>query len=129
MTVFRILFIHLLVLSPVLLEAAFDKWCWSRGKNDKPFSTYVLRPILFSVVVYYVGFMFNMKWLPTLFMVLSNHFLFFPLIINWILGRPFGYYSDKPFYDRFMKRFKSLPLFCFQVFVFISSIVWFYHVN
>ena len=84
-----IIFVHLIMLSPVLLEGAFDKLMWKlKGPGkDKPLSTWVVRPVLFIGVWLLVNRLEGgIHWSRPVFLTLAYFGLFFPLFINWLLG-------------------------------------------
>ena len=86
----------ILILSPILLEIAFDIWRWSQNKSDKPVSTifrgvyFVLLAVLFHVLGYNT-------WWQTLILLIFTHLFFFDFILNIIRNKPFFYHSNSGF--------------------------------
>lgn len=83
--IFTIILIHLLMLLPIYGEGVFDKLVWRfkwfKG-NDKPFSTWVVRPILFITGGYFAWRLGN-KELWRVGVVMFFAFLaWFPIFIN-----------------------------------------------
>ena len=67
-----ILFIHLLMLLPVYGEAAFDSTMWWYYKDDKPWSTYVVRPILFLIGSYWAYRLGDKEWWRVIFVMVDR---------------------------------------------------------
>jgi hypothetical protein len=100
--------VHLMMLLPVYGEAAFDSMVWQYGwfnGKDKPFSTLVVRPILFVIGGYFAWRMGD-KELWRVALVMAAAFLaWFPLLINWIRGEKPCHLGKNP-WDRLMTKFQ-----------------------
>jgi len=106
MTFLVVLLTHLLMLLPIYGEAAFDKIMWNLGFEDKPISTWVVRPMLF-IIGGFTAWMLDDKELWRVALVMGAAFAaLFPLLINWVLGKPIGYLSKGNWYDRLMGKIK-----------------------
>jgi len=97
------------MLLPVYGEAAFDSTMWYYGLEDKPWSTYVVRPILFimgGLAAYWLG---DREWWRVALVMITYFGAFFPLLINWIRGEKIGYLSEGSWYDRLMSKIHDAP--------------------
>ena len=108
----KILFVHLLMLLPVYGEAAFDSCVWHFGwfkGKDKPFSTWVVRPILFAGGGYFAWRMGDKELWRVAFVMVTYFGAFFPLLINWIRGEKIGYLSSGNWWDVLMSKIHDAP--------------------
>jgi hypothetical protein len=112
---------QLCFLIPVGGEALYDWVCWrvfGEGK-DKPWSTYIVRPILFLVAITLViqdpiikTVILDKEWWAVGSVVLADFILFFPLLINLIRGEKWYYVSktdNKWTYDYWVGKIHAWP--------------------
>ena len=118
------------MLLPVYGEAAFDwmvwKFKWFKGK-DKPFSTWVVRPILFVVGGYFAWRLGDKEWWNVGFVMITYFGALFPLLINWILKRPIGYLSDGNWWDRLMSKIHNASRIWGSIWLMILALCVYYY--
>lgn len=98
------------MMSPIYLEALFDWLMWQskdkdgNPRNDKPISTWVVRPLLFAAGGTGAYFLGDKEWWAVA-LVMGGYFLaLFPLLINWIKNKKPCYLSNGNPYDILMQR-------------------------
>lgn len=121
---------QLCFLIPVGGEALFDWVSWrvfGEGK-DKPWSTYVVRPILFLVAIALVVedpfirvTLLDKAWYEVLPVVVMDFVLFFPLVINLIRGEHPCYLGKGP-YDKFVARVLPYCYVRYWLFVWLTCV-------
>jgi hypothetical protein len=120
------LVIHLVLLVPVYGETLFDYLMWRAGKDDKPVSTFVVRPVLMVTSTIFVFIVSKKEWWIIVLLILSYHLLFFPLLINVVNNKKLSYLSDTQCYDRLMGRIPFIPRIFFQFIVVATLLCLFY---
>ena len=101
-----IILVHLMMLLPVYGEAAFDSCVWHYGwfkGQDKPFSTWVVRPILFAVGGYFAWKMGDKELWRVALVMITAFLAWFNLLINWIRGEKPCYLGKNPIDQLLMK--------------------------
>ncbi|KKM02235.1 hypothetical protein LCGC14_1786460 [marine sediment metagenome] len=102
----------LITQSPWILEVVYDWLFWESGKSDKPHSTWIARPAFLLVAGFFVMWYIDKAWWQVFPLELAGHALFFPLVINRILGKPWHYESpinNKWSYDYWVAKIHDWP--------------------
>ena len=102
----KVFWIHVILLLPVYGEALYDALMWWNNKDDKPLSTWLVRPLLMIVAGIAVLLWDGVEWWRIPPVIFSYFLLLFPLLINWIRGESWDYVSPSSNkYDIFIGRF------------------------
>jgi len=107
---------HFIMFLPVPIEVAFDKLMWYLGKDDKPISTWVLRPALWALAGLGVLTLTDRVWWQIAPVIVAYFGLSFNYIINGILGRPF-FYLGEDWFDRQLSRLHNIPRLWAQIWI------------
>ncbi len=90
------IFAFLLMQLPWLVEAAFDAFMWKKfpwDGSDKPWSTWIVRPLVVAGSTWAASAVGGVEWYYVLPLIIVIYGLIFPFVINWVLGRSWRYES------------------------------------
>ena len=118
--------VNFLVLLPCYGEVAFDWLMWKNGKNDKPISTYVVRPVLFLGTVYLLWTTEGKELWKVSFLVLSAFLAFFPLFINWVRKKDICYTGQNP-YDKIVAKIPCMARLWLFIWIYIVALCCYYY--
>lgn len=118
---------HLSMLLPVYGEGIIDFILWSLGRDDKPWTTYVARPALFTLGFWGAWYWGTGTWYWTIAVMITAFWAFFPLLINLILGKPMGYLGQNP-WDRLMAKIQPawMRIWIF-IWLYITAVCFYYY--
>ena len=113
---------------PWMIEIAFDSVMWyfiPKDGSDKPWSTWIVRPLAMAGSTWAAVVVGGVAWFYVLPLVITFFGLIFPLVINWILGKPWYYVSEtdnKWAFDYWAKKMHDWPYLWLRVWLVITFI-------
>ena len=130
----ELILVFLFMNAPWMVEVTFDSFMWwkfPRDGSDKPWSTWIVRPLAFAGFTWAAVTVGGVAWYFVLLLSISFFGLIFPLIINWVLGRWWGYVPEtdnKWSFDYWVGGFHTLPYLWGRIMLVITFIcVYFYY--
>ena len=126
MIVLVVVTVHLSMLLPFYGEVVFDRIMWKLGKDDKPVSTWVVRPILFLIGGFIAWKLGDVELWRVIIVMFSGFLAFFNPVIGLVLKQGMCHLGDH-WWDQQIKRIPCMFRLWLFVWLYIVALTIYYY--